>query len=144
MTTSRTLPPKLLCKHFFLNFFVSSQFVILTASRDSAGRSEVEQDSNYVARSTLNKSIGVPTCAVSVSRAFRSKGKPEEVPHHKKRKTKLIMSEASVISEGESLSDIEALISDDEDEVIPVRGKPKSTGNVVKSVTALLFEYSFH
>ena len=53
------------------------------------------------------------------------------------------MSEASVISEGESLSDIEALCTDNEDEEIPVKGKGRSRGNIVQSATTPIHNTPF-
>jgi ubiquitin-conjugating enzyme E2 Q len=79
---------------------------------------EVEQDPKLLAKSTLHKPIGVPLCAVSVSRAFRI-GAKDDTPSIKKRKhassgSKLAIEEMGV-SEGETLSDIEFMFTSDEE-----------------------------
>src|ERR1700712_1717849 len=52
---------------------VPSYFMFLNTDFNSESNPDVEvsQDPKHVARSTLNKAIGVPLCAVSASRAFR-------------------------------------------------------------------------
>jgi ubiquitin-conjugating enzyme E2 Q len=80
---------------------------------------EVEQDPQRLAKSTLHKPIGVPLCAVSVSRAFRV-GTKDDTPSIKKRKhgssgSKLAVVEMGV-SDGETLTDIEFMFSPDEGE----------------------------
>jgi ubiquitin-conjugating enzyme E2 Q len=93
---------------------------------------EVEQDPKHTATSTLRKAIGVPVCAVKVSRNFRStKG---EAQSNKRRKngfsaSKSPMVEMCVASEGETLSDIEFLFS--EDEAPTASDESKSKGKAI-------------
>jgi ubiquitin-conjugating enzyme E2 Q len=93
---------------------------------------EVEQDPKHTATSTLRKAIGVPVCAVKVSRNFRST--KSETQSNKRRKNgfagvKSPMVEMGVASEGETLSDIEFLFSDDE--APTANGESKSKGKAV-------------
>lgn len=82
----------------------------------------VEQDPKRIAKSTRNNvAIGVPLCAVSVSRAFRVSAKAAETPASKRRKhgsgSKLSVPDL-VTSDGENVSDIEFLFSDDEEGLV--------------------------
>lgn len=79
---------------------------------------EVKQDPKYTAVSLLHKPIGVPTCAVKVSRGFRTSTQAE-TPTNKRRKSGFFASnssmvEVSIASEGETLSDLEFLFSEGE------------------------------
>lgn len=86
---------------------------------------EVSQDPKHVARSTLNKAIGVPLCAVSASRAFRVSS--DDTPKLKRRKSPLKpLSGGDAVSDGESISDIDFLFSDDEGLSQKSQGKGKS------------------
>jgi ubiquitin-conjugating enzyme E2 Q len=78
-----------------------------------------------VARSTLHKPIGVPLCAVAVSRAFRinanndvAHAKFKQASGNKRRKVipdiSLLGLAAITASEEEDISDINFLFSDDE------------------------------
>jgi ubiquitin-conjugating enzyme E2 Q len=75
---------------------------------------EVAQDPKYVACSTLSRAIGVPLCAISASRAFRVG--TDDGPKSKRRKSpgKSLLSSEDTVSDGESISDIDFLFSDDE------------------------------
>lgn len=88
---------------------------------------EVEQDPNHIAMSTLRKPIGVPLCAVSISRAFRIN--EAETPAKKRRKhgsgKTLQQLTDSIASDGENISDIDFLVSDDETLSANARGKGK-------------------
>lgn len=88
----------------------------------------VEQDPKFVAKSTLNKAIGVPLCAVAISRAFRSNvdtslaksigqvlGGASTILGKKKRKM-TISSVNMATSEDEDLADINFLFSEDEED----------------------------
>ncbi len=70
----------------------------------------------HVAMSTVGTPIGVPLCAVSISRAFRVN--EAETPAKKRRKHgsggNLQPLTESLASDGENISDIEFLFSDDE------------------------------
>jgi ubiquitin-conjugating enzyme E2 Q len=66
----------------------------------------------------LRKAIGVPVCAVKVSRAFRTSTQGE-APSNKRRKNGFLGKQSPMVeiggaSEGETLSDLEFLFSDDE------------------------------
>src|SRR5450756_2839181 len=79
---------------------------------------EVKQDPKFTATSLLRKPIGVPVCAVKVSRSFRISTQGE-TPSNKRRKngfsgSKSPMVEMGIASEGETLSDLEFLFSEDE------------------------------
>ena len=83
----------------------------------------MEQDPKFIARSTLNKTIGVPLCAVAVSRAFHVNANGDNLLTKKRQHAnsggKLPMVDITA-SEGESLSDIGFLFTDDEDP-LPVK-----------------------
>lgn len=86
---------------------------------------EVEQDPKRPALSTLGKPIGVPLCAASISRAFRVNA--ADTPAKKKRKNESPSNLPQVIeleSDGENVSDIDFMFSDDEG--APGKGKGKS------------------
>ncbi|KAH7346789.1 hypothetical protein BKA65DRAFT_399825 [Rhexocercosporidium sp. MPI-PUGE-AT-0058] len=89
---------------------------------------QVEQDPKRPAMSTLSRPIGVPLCAASISRAFRVSA--VETPVKKKRKhgsragsngnnVQVIELE----SDGENISDIDFLFSDDENTFAKSKGK---------------------
>jgi ubiquitin-conjugating enzyme E2 Q len=111
---------------------------------DSNAAEEVEQDPKHMARSSLNKPIGVPLCAVSVSRAFRVNAKAAEntkstdAGPKKKRKGTSSSRTSSVglanlanmvASEDEDISDITFLFSDDEADESQLKGKWKENWN---------------
>ncbi|KAH7397638.1 hypothetical protein BKA64DRAFT_672448 [Cadophora sp. MPI-SDFR-AT-0126] len=76
---------------------------------------EVEQDPKRPALSTLHKPIGVPLCAASISRAFRFS--TAEPPAKKKRKNGSTGNVPQVVeleSDGENISDLDFMFSDDE------------------------------
>lgn len=100
-----------------------------TVSQTPATPAEVvEQDPKYTARSTLHKPIGMPTCAVAVSRAFRinantaaAKIMPNITLGKKKRKGNSSVKDSLGLvdmyaSEGEDVADISFLFSEDEDD----------------------------
>jgi ubiquitin-conjugating enzyme E2 Q len=108
----------------------STQLLTLYSTPDPSV--EVEQDPKHTATSTLRKAIGVPVCAVKVSRNFRST--KSETQSNKRRKNgfagvKSPLVEMGVASEGETLSDIEFLFSDDE--APTANGESKSKGKAV-------------
>jgi ubiquitin-conjugating enzyme E2 Q len=83
------------------------------------------QDPKHVARSTLNKPIGVPLCAVSASRAFRVS--TDDTPKSKRRKSPLKpLLGGDAVSDGESISDIDFLFSEDEGTSQKFQDKGKS------------------
>ena len=86
---------------------------------------EVEQDPSHTARSTGRQIIGVPQCAVTVSRAFRVNS-AVELPVNKKLKssaTTNLMSAAAIVSDEEEVEDLAFLFSEDETSVAKVNSK---------------------
>lgn len=87
-------------------------------SRDPDPSNEVKQDSSFPATSTLQKVIGVPLCATSVSRAFRTDSMKEISA--KKRKSsrgsslRQSLENQQIQSDSEDPEDYMFLISDDE------------------------------
>jgi hypothetical protein len=78
----------------------------------------VKQDPRYTATSLVRKPIGVPVCAVKVSRSFRTSNQEQEAPSSKRRKngfsaSKSPMVEMGFASEGETASDIDFLYFSD-------------------------------
>ncbi|KAI9046781.1 hypothetical protein LZ554_009518 [Drepanopeziza brunnea f. sp. 'monogermtubi'] len=92
-------------------------------------RNEVEQDPNWVTKSTLGKPVGIPFCAASISRAFRVD--VADTPAKKKRKYNIIkikMFESKKIeslseSDGENASDLNLMCSDDDSFAVKDKGK---------------------
>jgi ubiquitin-conjugating enzyme E2 Q len=101
---------------------------------------ELEQDPKHTATTTLGKAVGVPQCAITVSRAFRVsnasdnaslKGPP--APKRSKHSTsgsKLSLMETAM-SDEEEMEDLIFLFSDGEEP--PGKGKGKETEVVVLS-----------
>lgn len=88
---------------------------------------KIDQDPKYTAKTTSNRPIGVPKCAISVSRAVRSQifGDVDYTPAHKKRRharsnDQLTLKETTS-SDSEDLEDINFLFSDDES--LTIKGK---------------------
>lgn len=102
----------------------------LTKSSDPDASVEVEQDPAVQAKSTLQKVIGVPLCAATISMGFLETSSIE--PSHKRRKSNLtslrIPILQRVISDCEADEDRAFLLSDDEREQ-----SPKSKKRMVKS-----------
>lgn len=76
----------------------------------SAG--EIEQDSKYTARSTNGKPIGVPYCAASVSRAFRTDSAGTLFQPKKHKGLSSLMNGTTFVSEEEEMEDINFLLSE--------------------------------
>lgn len=88
---------------------------------------EVEQDPKHTARSTLSKSIGVPKCAATISRAFRHDARTPSTAnkrHKNSSSTTRSTFEDWVVSE-EEVGDIQFLMTDDEE--TDIKGKGKSS-----------------
>lgn len=97
----------------------------LTSLSLSNADQEVEQDPKYTARSTIQKPIGVPRCAATISRAFRADAISSEKPTKKHKNTPSTTRskfEDWAVSE-EDVDDIQFLMTDDEDSM---KGKGKS------------------
>ncbi|KAL2069945.1 hypothetical protein VTL71DRAFT_14625 [Oculimacula yallundae] len=94
---------------------------------------EVEQDPKRPAISTLQKPIGVPLCAASISRAFHVSA--VDAPARKKRKhsTGIVSQVVELESDGENISDIDFLFTDDER--TSAKGKGKANGKLVTSTS---------
>ena len=88
---------------------------------------ELEQDPQHTAKTTLQKPVGVPQCAISVSRAFRasntsdntqkanvSMGKSLKKPKHSRSGGKLSLMKTAM-SDEEEMEDIMFLFSDTEE-----------------------------
>jgi ubiquitin-conjugating enzyme E2 Q len=74
----------------------------------------IEQDPKFTARAMNKKAIGIPKCAATVSRAFRTDNNNDS-PSTKKRKGQLLGGRGSeIISEEEDIEDIQFLLSDGE------------------------------
>jgi len=97
------------------------------SSIPSAEDQVVDQDPKFSARSTLGKTLGVPLCAVAVSRVFRVNAKtnvvnvmPNQPSSKKKRKITPSRDFSGfsdmAASDGEDISDINFLFSEDEDD----------------------------
>ena len=117
------------CRYLFVQVGVAVDGYGSTGdvSRAPDPSSEVKQDPAYTATSTTRKSIGIPLCAVKISSAFsatktetQSKTKSDTQPSKRRKSgffgsgSKSPMVELSVASEGETLSDLEFLFSEDE------------------------------
>lgn len=75
---------------------------------------DIEQDPKYRAIATNRKPIGIPKCAATISRAFRTDTNNDS-PSTKKRKGKLLTEDGlEIVSEEEDIEDIQFLLSDDE------------------------------
>jgi ubiquitin-conjugating enzyme E2 Q len=95
---------------------------------------ELEQDPTHTATTTLGKAVGVPQCAISVSRAFRvsnasdvASTKGPSAPKRSKHSTsgsKLSLMETAV-SDEEEMEDLMFLFSEAEES--PDKGKGKGT-----------------
>ena len=93
---------------------------------------ELEQDPKHTAKTTLHKPVGVPQCAISVSRAFRAsnvsdftvdKGpSPLKRPKHSASDSKLSLMETAM-SDEEEMEDIMFLFSDTEESADKGNGK---------------------
>lgn len=108
---------------------------------------EVEQDPIRTAKSTRGTPVGVPLCAVSISRAFRFRAASSptdalsniridsgQKPAKKKRKqdsVSLQKIDESVQSDGENSSDLDYMLSDHERSLPSSKGKEKEKGLVV-------------
>ncbi|PQE18799.1 ubiquitin conjugating enzyme protein [Rutstroemia sp. NJR-2017a WRK4] len=76
----------------------------------------IEQDPKFTARAINKKAIGIPKCAATVSRAFRTDNNNDS-PSTKKRKGQLLGGRGSeIISEEEDIEDIQFLLSDGEND----------------------------
>lgn len=79
---------------------------------------EVQQDPNFTAITTLSKPIGVPHCAVSISRAFREDSRSgietQDAPQSKRQRQSGGLAKTSSSVEEEELQDLNFFISDDE------------------------------
>ncbi|PVH68585.1 hypothetical protein DL98DRAFT_506721 [Cadophora sp. DSE1049] len=103
-------------------------------SSDVNAAMEVEQDPKRPALSTLHKPIGVPLCAASISRAFRFSA--AETPAKKKRKNGSTGNLPQVVeleSDGENISDIDFMFSDDEGASGEGKGKSSEKTVLLKS-----------
>lgn len=101
----------------------------------------MKQDPKHTTVSLLRKPIGVPLCAVKVSRSFRTSTQ-EGAPLSKRRKSGFFGSKVSVVeiavaSDGENLSDLEFMFSEDE---APAKVASQSKGKAV----ALYVSSQFH
>ncbi|KAJ8066456.1 hypothetical protein OCU04_005516 [Sclerotinia nivalis] len=78
---------------------------------------EIQQDPKYTARSTNNKPIGVPYCAASVSRAFRtdSVGSTSQFKKHKGLSSSV--DGATFVSDEEDIEDTNFLLFEDEGDI---------------------------
>lgn len=76
---------------------------------------EVEQDPKFTARSTANKAIGVPQCAILTSRGFRA-DKTDDTRQNKRRKRSSRVEKLSSVaaSDSDEIEDLAFLLSDDE------------------------------
>lgn len=78
---------------------------------------DIPQDPSYKATSTLSKTIGVPSCAITTSKSFRAdKHKFLSLPMKKKQKRSKASEDLSlmVVSDSDEMEDIAFLLSDDE------------------------------
>lgn len=88
----------------------------------------MEQDPTRVAKSTLRKVIGVPECALFISRAFRLSSKADS-PFYKRRKHGSSGVQRSLLntadaSDDEEAKDLTFLFSDEEEPTSQGKGKP--------------------
>ncbi|TVY21133.1 Ubiquitin-conjugating enzyme E2 Q2 [Lachnellula arida] len=76
---------------------------------------EVEQDPKFTARSTTNKAIGVPQCAILTSRSFRV-DKTDDTRQNKRRKHSITVDKLSSVaaSDSDDMEDLIFLLSDEE------------------------------
>ncbi|KAM3069277.1 hypothetical protein ACMFMG_010784 [Clarireedia jacksonii] len=74
----------------------------------------IKQDPKYTAVATNRKPIGIPKCAATISRAFRTDNNSDS-PSTKKRKGRPLTEDGlEISSEEEDIEDIQFLLSDDE------------------------------
>ncbi|XMA17142.1 hypothetical protein WAI453_009933 [Rhynchosporium graminicola] len=89
---------------------------------------EVEQDPRRPAISTLNKPIGVPLCAASISRTFHVSAAKTPVSKRQKVASSRGISQVTELhSDTENVSDIEFLFTDDENRTANSKGKSKGS-----------------
>lgn len=96
---------------------------------NSSRAEDIPQDPSYKATSTLNKPIGVPSCAITTSKSFRAdKHKFLSLPLKKKLKTSKASKELSlmVLSDSDEMEDIAFLVSEDESNTAGGHGPTKS------------------
>jgi len=110
MKTSLT---KLSCTYHHLALQLTTANI---GDRNTDSSLHVAQDPNFTAKSTLNKAIGIPQCAISTSKTFRA-DKLNNAPQNKRRKRENSIELASTIavSDSEDLDDLTFLLSDEED-----------------------------
>jgi len=86
-----------------------------TKNPDSA---EVKQDPKFTARSTLQKPVGIPQCAVSVSKAFRATKNEEKSGGKRRKQSSGSLEFAGTISDEDDMEDVNFLFSDAEDNFV--------------------------
>ena len=107
---------------------------------------EIEQDPNYTAKTMLNKPIGIPESAMSVSRAFRTRateksgklGKSNKRRKHTSSNDTLDLLQ-TVISDDEDPEDINFLFSEDDSTSAKVKWKRDSLVMLLVSFPPTLF-----
>ncbi|KAH8594769.1 hypothetical protein B0O99DRAFT_513387 [Bisporella sp. PMI_857] len=98
----------------------------LSSSTDPSPLGEIEQDPKFTVRSTLHKPVGIPLCAVNISKTFRAVRGDHKKKSSKRRKSSGNYLELNAtISDEEELDDISFLFSDDEDAAVSGRVKGK-------------------
>ncbi|KAI9648683.1 hypothetical protein NHQ30_003321 [Ciborinia camelliae] len=78
---------------------------------------EIEQDPKHTARAINGKPIGVPYCAASVSRAFRTDSVGDTSPSKKHKGLSSLLNGITIVSEEEDIEDTNFLLSEDEGDV---------------------------
>ncbi|KAH6672966.1 hypothetical protein B0J14DRAFT_654691 [Halenospora varia] len=98
---------------------------------------EVVQDSRLTAKSTLNKPVGIPLCAITTSRSFRPATVEKAETAHlakKRRQSRSMDLTAGAASDSDELIDLQHLLSDEEDEP-QGKGMGSSQNNGLKNST---------
>ena len=110
---------------------------VTTETVGAVSNAHVEQDPKFTVKSTLGRTIGIPLCAVSISKSFRASTKSlasTSLFSNKRRKgpgTGLFVG-AGAASDEEDIEDINFLLS--EDEISTVKDKNKGTRKAVSQI----------
>ncbi|KAG9231149.1 hypothetical protein BJ875DRAFT_487289 [Amylocarpus encephaloides] len=87
------------------------------ASASNIRPEDVVQDPKFTARSTLQKPIGVPVCAISTSKSFRADNSTTGPDQKRRKHSKASANIPSLASDSDDMEDIAFLLSDDEDDL---------------------------
>lgn len=75
---------------------------------------EIAQDPEYTAKTLLNKPLGVPECAVSVSKAFRTRAVDNKESSKSRKRRRNSLTNDTSASDCEDPEDLQFLFSEEE------------------------------